>query len=112
MAAKTLSLEAVARRFPVRGGGKIVVFENLWLAAPRGEVTGVIGHPGCGKSMLINILAGLDPASDGVVILDGHEIEGPSLERAVLLREPSLLPWRTVLGNVGYAVRARWPGWS
>jgi nitrate/nitrite transport system ATP-binding protein len=111
MAVKSLSIEGVAKRFPVRGG-KIVLFENLWLSVPRGEVTCVIGHPGCGKTTLVKILAGLEAASDGVVILDGHEIEGPSLERAVLFPDPALLPWRTVLGNVGYAVRAKWPGWS
>lgn len=109
--AKILSIEALAKRYPVRGGGKFVLFENLWLAAPRGEVTCIFGHPGCGKTTLLNILAGLDTPSEGVAILDGHEIAGPSLERALMTGEPALLPWRNLLGNVGYAVRAKWPAW-
>lgn len=111
MAAKMLSIEALAKRYPLRGG-KFVLFENLWLAAPRGEITCVIGPTGCGETMLVNILAGVETASDGVVILDGHEVEGPGLDRALLAVEPCLFPWRTVLGNIGYAVRAKWPGWS
>ena len=111
MAAKMLSIEALAKRYPLRGG-KFVLFENLWLSAAGGEITCVIGPPSCGKTMLINILAGIETASDGVVILDGHEVEGPSLDRALLISDPCLLPWRTVLGNIGFAVRAKWPDWS
>ena len=110
MTAKALSIEALAKRYSVRGG-KHIVFENLWLAAPRSEITCIIGPPGCGTTSLIKILAGIEAASGGVVILDGHEIQGPSRERALLTAEPCLLPWRTVLGNVGYAVRAKWPRW-
>lgn len=112
MATKMLSIESLAKRHPVRGGGKSIVFEDLWLALPQGGITCIVGPPGCGKTALINILAGVETASDGVVILDGHEIEGLGLERALLTAEPCLLPWRTVLGNVGYAVRAKWRDWS
>ena len=74
----------------------------------RGEFTCVIGHSGCGKTTVLNILAGLDAPSDGVVIVDGQAIEGPSLDRAVIFQSHALLPWRTVMGNVAYAVSSKW----
>ncbi len=68
----------------------------------------MIGHSGCGKTTVLNILAGLDETSDGAVVVDGREVRGPSLDRAVIFQGHALLPWRTVLGNVAYAVSSRW----
>jgi len=60
---------------------------------------------------VLNILAGLDLPSSGAVIVDGQAIEGPSLDRAVIFQSHALLPWRTVLGNVAYAVSSKWRDW-
>jgi nitrate/nitrite transport system ATP-binding protein len=111
MTTKFISIEGVAKRYPAPGGGKTTIFENLWLPINRGEFTCIIGHSGCGKTTVLNILAGLDKPSEGVVIVDGLEIQGPSLDRAVIFQGHSLLPWRTVLGNVAYAVRSKWRRW-
>jgi nitrate/nitrite transport system ATP-binding protein len=72
----------------------------------------VIGHSGCGKTTILNILAGLDKLESGAVIADGKAIDGPSLSRAVIFQSHALLPWKTALGNVAYAVASRWPHWS
>jgi nitrate/nitrite transport system ATP-binding protein len=61
---------------------------------------------------VLNILAGLDLPSAGTVIVDNQAIEGPSLDRAVIFQSHALLPWRTVLGNVAYAVSSKWRHWS
>ena len=74
----------------------------------RGEFVCVIGHSGCGKTTVLNILAGLDVPSEGAVIVDNQAIEGPSLDRAVIFQSHALLPWRTVMGNVAYAVSSKW----
>jgi nitrate/nitrite transport system ATP-binding protein len=108
---KFISFEGVSRRFG-SNGTQTTVFEDLWFSMSRGEFVCVIGHSGCGKTSLMNILAGLDSPNEGVVIVDGNEIDGPSLDRAVIFQSHALLPWRTVLGNVAYAVAARWPRWS
>ena len=105
---KFISVEAIAKHYPAQGGGMTTVFENLWLAMRRGEFTCVIGHSGCGKTTVLNILAGLDTPSSGAVIVDGEAIEGPSLDRAVIFQSHALLPWRTVMGNVAYAVSSKW----
>jgi nitrate/nitrite transport system ATP-binding protein len=108
MQEKFISLEGIARRYPAPRGGQTTVFENLWLAVAKGEFICVIGHSGCGKTTVLNILAGLDKPSEGAVIVDGRAISGPSLDRAVIFQSHALLPWKTVLGNVAYAVSSRW----
>jgi nitrate/nitrite transport system ATP-binding protein len=109
---KFISIEAIAKRYPGAGGREIAVFEDLWLSMRRGEFGCVIGHSGCGKTTVLNILAGLDAPSAGAVIVDGQAIEGTSLDRAVIFQSHALLPWRTVLGNVAYAVTSKWRDWD
>ena len=79
---KFISIEGIAKHYPAPGGGSTTVFEDLWLAMRRGEFVCVIGHSGCGKTTVLNILAGLDAPSVGALIVDGQAIEGPSLDRA------------------------------
>ena len=112
MSDRFISIEGIARSYPKSGGGYTSIFENLWLSMDRGEFICVIGHSGCGKTTVLNILAGLDVPLSGAVIVDGQAIEGPSLDRAVIFQSHALLPWRPVLGNVAYAVSSKWRGWK
>jgi nitrate/nitrite transport system ATP-binding protein len=106
MSDRFVSIEGIARRYAA------TVFEDLWLDMRRGEFVCVIGHSGCGKTTVLNILAGLERPDAGVVVVDGRAIDGPSLDRAVIFQGNALLPWKTVLGNVTYAVSSRWRGWD
>jgi nitrate/nitrite transport system ATP-binding protein len=112
MTEKFISIEGIAKRYPGVSGTTTTIFKNLWLSMPRGEFACVIGHSGCGKTTVLNILAGLDEPSEGAVIVDGQAIEGTSLDRAVIFQSHALLPWRTVLGNVAYAVTSKWRNWD
>ena len=112
MSDRFISIEGIARRYPKAGGGSTTVFEDLWFSMRKGEFVCVIGHSGCGKTTVLNILNGLDAPDDGAAIVDGKAIEGPSLDRAVIFQGHSLLPWRSVLGNVTYAVAAKHRDWS
>jgi nitrate/nitrite transport system ATP-binding protein len=109
-----ISIEDIARRYPATAssGSPTTIFEHLWLSMERGEFGCIIGHSGCGKTTVLNILAGLDEPSEGAVIVDGQAIEGTSLDRAVIFQSHALLPWRTVLGNVSFAVSSKWPKWD
>lgn len=112
MTDKFISIEGIAKRYPAQSGGTTAIFEDLWLSMPRGEFGCVIGHSGCGKTTVLNILAGLDEPSEGAVIVDGQAIDGTSLDRAVIFQSHALLPWRTVMGNVAYAVTSKWRKWD
>ncbi|WP_244297862.1 ABC transporter ATP-binding protein [Paracoccus marcusii] len=72
----------------------------------------ILGHSGCGKPTITNILAGLAQTTSGVVTMDGAEISGPSLDRGVVFQNYALLPWLTALGNVRFGVRARHSHWT
>jgi nitrate/nitrite transport system ATP-binding protein len=109
---KFISIEGITKRFPAASGGVTTVFEDLWLSMRHGDFTCIIGHSGCGKTTVLNILAGLDAPSEGTVIVDNQAIEGPSLDRAVIFQSHALLPWRSVMGNVAYAVSSKWRRWT
>ncbi len=104
-----ISIEAIARRFPKRTGEPVTIFEDLSLSIARGEFVCIIGHSGCGKSTVLNVLAGLDQPDAGFVFIDGKQITEPGLDRAVIFQSHALLPWKTALANVAYAVASRWP---
>jgi nitrate/nitrite transport system ATP-binding protein len=88
------------------------VFENVSFRIDQGEFICVIGHSGCGKSTILNVLAGLEEATSGVAVMAGREIAGPSLDRGVVFQGHALLPWLTTRQNVAFAVRSRHPEWS
>jgi len=88
------------------------VFSGVDFEIARGEFVCIIGHSGCGKTTILNVLAGLDQASAGHVFMDGREVAGPGLERGVVFQGHALMPWLTVRGNIAFAVRSRWPDWT
>ena len=112
MTERFISIESIARHYPQAGGGTTTIFDDLWFSMNKGEFSCIIGHSGCGKTTVLNILAGLDLPDEGVAVVDGKAIEGPSLDRAVIFQSHALLPWRSVIGNVAYAVSSRWRDWS
>lgn len=87
------------------------VFADVSFTLERGEFVCIIGHSGCGKTTILNVLAGLDTASQGHVFMDGREVSGPSLERGVVFQSHALMPWLTVRQNIAFAVVSRWPEW-
>lgn len=108
-----LEIQNLTRQYPSPdGSAPLTVFKNASFDIKRGEFVCIIGHSGCGKSTIMNVLAGLDTATSGTVIMDGQEVTGPSLDRGVVFQNYSLLPWMSALKNVMFGVRARHPEWS
>ena len=87
------------------------VFEGINFEIERGEFVCIIGHSGCGKTTILNVLAGLEDATGGYAYMLGREIKGPSLDRGVVFQGHALMPWMTVLQNVAFAVKSKYPDW-
>ena len=101
-----LSVEKLAKAYvPAKP-----VFADVSFTIDKGEFVCVIGHSGCGKTTILNVMAGLDSASAGDVIMDGKEIKGPSLDRGVVFQGHALMPWLTVRDNVALGLRMRGVG--
>ena len=98
-----LSIEHLDKSF-VRGNLASQVLKDINLNIAKGEFISIIGHSGCGKSTVLNIVAGLLDPSLGGVILDGKEVRGPGPDRSMVFQNHSLLPWLTVYENVDVAV--------
>ena len=85
--------------------GPFCALKDVNLKIDKGEFVSLIGHSGCGKSTVLNVVAGLYQASAGGVILNGKEVSEPGPERAVVFQNHSLLPWLTAYENVELAVK-------
>ena len=103
-----VQIEGLAKSFP---GNAEAVFDEVNIQIERGEFVCIVGHSGCGKTTILNVLAGLETASAGHVFMDGREVAGPGLERGVVFQGHALMPWLTVRSNIAFAVRSRWPDW-
>ena len=104
-----VEVQGLAKAFRTAGDARTEVFENVNFSIERGEFICIIGHSGCGKTTILNILAGLEQASAGVAVMDGSPISAPSLDRGVVFQGHALLPWFSVMKNIAFAVRSRWP---
>jgi nitrate/nitrite transport system ATP-binding protein len=87
------------------------VFEGVNFSLSEGEFVCIIGHSGCGKTTILNALAGLETASTGHVFMDGREVVAPGLDRGVVFQGHALMPWLSVRDNISFAVRSKWPQW-
>src|SRR5262245_47736760 len=107
-----ISAQALTKCFPGSAGNRpLTVFEDLWFTVEEGESACVIGHSGCGKSTILNILAGLDRPTAGTIVAAGQHVSTPSLDRAVIFQSHALMPWLSALGNVELAVSSRHRAW-
>lgn len=104
-----LDLSGVSIDFPTRKG-PFRALDNVNLKIPKGEFVSIIGHSGCGKSTVLNIVAGLYQATEGGAILNGREVNQPGPERAVVFQNHALLPWLTCYQNVELAVKTVFKG--
>ena len=105
MVARPLEISSLTKSF----GGAQPVVKDFSIKVQPGEFVSLLGHSGCGKSTVLSIVAGLQQATLGGVIVDGSEIDGPGLDRALVFQSPSLLPWMNAFDNVMLAVRQAHP---
>ena len=109
--APKLHLEAISKSFLApRTGQQTLALAEISLDIEAGEFVCIVGPSGCGKSTVLNLIAGLDKPSAGVLQKDGQPITGPGPDRGVMFQDYALMPWQTVLDNVGFGLRHGTPG--
>ena len=87
-----------------RTGSRLRALDGVGLAIEDGEFVSIVGPSGCGKTTFLSVVDGLVPATAGRILVDGAAVTRPGPDRAVVFQDASLLPWRTVLGNVRYGL--------
>ena len=101
-----LELTGLTKVFPTPAGPFVAV-KNVNLRVQRSEFVCIVGHSGCGKSTVLSIVAGLQQATEGGVVIKGRQTTEPGADRAVVFQTPALLPWLTATQNVMLAVNQR-----
>ena len=109
MANKFLEISQVGIEFPTPNG-PFCALRGVDFTIDKGEFVSIIGHSGCGKSTVLNIVAGLYQATEGGVILDGREVDEPGPDRAVVFQSHALMPWLNVYENVALGVEQVFKG--
>ncbi len=100
-----LSIEHLSKRYWFeREDREVLAVSDVSLQVADGEFLAIVGPSGCGKTTLLNIVAGLLPYEEGSVSIDEKRVVGPGVDRAVVFQHSSLLPWRTIAGNVRYGM--------
>src|SRR5919202_1636761 len=100
-----IQVDHLTKRYHVeRDARQVLALSDVSLSVRDGEFMAIVGPSGCGKTTLLNIVAGLIPYDTGAVSIDGRKTAGPGVDRAVVFQHASLLPWRTIAGNVRYGM--------
>ena len=106
--AVSLEAKGIAMRFnQKRMGTQMEVLRDINFQVQQGEFVSIVGPSGCGKTTLLNIASGLLKPTAGRFVVQGNPVDGPGKDRAMVFQDASLLPWRTVLGNVLYGVECQ-----
>ena len=99
-----IELQHVSKSFQ-HNGTVLEVLHDVSLSIEPGEFVSLLGPTGCGKSTLVNLIAGLEFPDAGTVLVNGRPVTGPGPRRAVVFQDAALFPWLTVLGNVEFGLR-------
>jgi NitT/TauT family transport system ATP-binding protein len=100
-----LKIDHLTKRYWLeRENRDVLALADVSFSVEDGEFMAIVGPSGCGKTSMLNIVAGLLPYEEGSVLIDDKRVSGPGIDRAVVFQHASLLPWRTIAGNVRYGM--------
>jgi NitT/TauT family transport system ATP-binding protein len=106
IAPSKLAIEQVSKSFQ-SASGRVLALDRVSLNVAEGEFVCLVGASGCGKTTLLNIIAGLEKPDSGTVLADGKPVTGPGRERLVMFQESALFPWLNVFGNVLFGLKLK-----
>jgi NitT/TauT family transport system ATP-binding protein len=106
VAPSKLVIEDVSKSF-VTSAGRVQALDRISLQVGEGEFLCLVGASGCGKTTLLNIIAGLEKPDSGTVLADGKPVTGPGRDRLVMFQESALFPWLNVIGNVLFGLKLK-----
>ncbi|HSO67463.1 MAG TPA: ABC transporter ATP-binding protein [Desulfatirhabdiaceae bacterium] len=99
--ALSLMLSGITKAFSINSGPEyLTVFDGIDFSVAKGQFFSIVGPSGCGKSTLLKIIAGLDHASEGSIILEGEPILERDPRIGLIFQEFALFPWRTAIENI------------
>lgn len=105
----TVTIKNVSKIYPghANSGGAVKALDNVSFQVENREFCSILGHSGCGKTTLLNILAGFEQVSQGEVLVDGQAIGAPTWQRTVVFQDYALFPWLTVEKNVAFGLEMK-----
>ncbi|MFA4861374.1 ABC transporter ATP-binding protein [Methanoregula sp.] len=103
----SLEIKNLNQSFSRDDGSRLVVLDNINLEVKDKEFVCILGSSGCGKTTLLRLIAGLDEAQEGSIIIDGEEIKGQNPKVGMVFQEYSLFPWRTVIDNIAFGLEMK-----
>ena len=106
IAPSKLAIEEVSKSFQ-SASGTVLALDRVSLNVAEGEFVCLVGASGCGKTTMLNIIAGLEKPDSGRVLADGKPVTSPGRERLVMFQEPALFPWLNVFGNVLFGLKLK-----
>ncbi len=95
----SITLENITKNYHTKTE-EIMAVKDISFAVKKGEFVSLVGPSGCGKSTILSMIAGLFPASEGIITIDGQTIDGPSRKIGYMLQQDYLLQWRTIEKNI------------
>ena len=102
-----LKITNITKTFKKSNGEKVLAISNMNLDVDENEFVCIVGASGCGKTTTLRLISGLDVPTEGKIVLEGNEINGPGPERGVVFQEYTLFPWRSVLENVTFGLEVK-----
>jgi len=102
-----VTLDGISLSYKTNDGSRLLALDNINLEVKSGEFLCIVGPSGCGKSTLLHLIAGLQPATSGRVLIDDKQVEGTGTDRILIFQELGLFPWLTVGQNVEFGMKMK-----